>query len=213
MAGQVLGHAVDDEIGAKGEGLLEDRRGERVVDHDERTRGVRESRDRPDVRDEQPRIGRRLQPHQARGRGHRRRDGGEVSGIDRRNPQVESREHPVQQAVSAAIHIDRHDDLIVWPQVGLQHGVLGGEARGEHRPVFDALELRQHRFQPLTGGVVGPRVIEATVDARALLLERRGLVNRRNQRAGGGVTGLSGVDGTSGKTHLVGCSGDGVLGG
>ncbi len=42
MAGQILGHAVHHDVGAQLEGLLEIRRGERVVHHHERSAGVRQ---------------------------------------------------------------------------------------------------------------------------------------------------------------------------
>ena len=202
MAGQVFGHAVHHQVGAQGERLLEHRRGEGVVDHHQGALRMRQFRDRPDVRHQQARIGRRLQPHQPRRRGHRRGHGLKVRGVDRRDRQVKPREHAREQPIGAAVDVKRHNHFVVRPQVRMQDRVLRRQARGEHRAVPHAFEFGEHLFEPLTGGIVRPRVVKAQVDARLFLLERRGLVDRRHQGPGRRVTGLGRVNGTSGKAHL-----------
>ena len=66
MPGEVLGHAVDDDVGAERERLLAHRRRKGVVDDDERALLVGDGGNRLDVRHDQARIGRRLEPDQPR---------------------------------------------------------------------------------------------------------------------------------------------------
>ena len=54
--------------------------------------------------------------------------GVEIGGIDRRDREIEAREDAIQQPERAAVDVERHDDLVVRPQVGVQHRVFGGEA-------------------------------------------------------------------------------------
>ena len=125
----------------------------------------------------------------------------EIGGIDRRDREIEAREHAIQQPEGAAVDVERHDDLVVRPQIGVQHRVLGGEARREHRAVLDAFELGEHLFEPLARRIVGARVIEAQVDAGTLLLVGRRLVDRRDQRAGRRIARLRGMNGAGGEMH------------
>ncbi len=67
VAVEVLRGRVEHEIRAELQRLLPGRREERVVDHDERARGLAECRDLLDIRDAQERVARRLDPQQ-RGR-------------------------------------------------------------------------------------------------------------------------------------------------
>jgi hypothetical protein len=72
---QVLRDAVDDDVGAKLERLLEERRREGVVDDDQCATGVRRGTQRGNVVHQQARIGRRFNPHEpgpfVEGRGQR----------------------------------------------------------------------------------------------------------------------------------------------
>ena len=64
---EVLGRGVDHQIRSERQRLLPGRREKRVVDHDERTAGVPEGRDRGDVGDSQERVARCLDPHERGG--------------------------------------------------------------------------------------------------------------------------------------------------
>ena len=66
VPGEVLGHGVHDDVGAVLERALHQGRRERVVDADQRTRGVRRLDERRQVGDLEHRVGRRLDPEQRR---------------------------------------------------------------------------------------------------------------------------------------------------
>ncbi len=86
VAAEVLRRAVDDEVGPERERLLQVRRGERVVDRQQRAGAVRQLGDGGDVEDLQERIGRRLDPDELRLRREDRREarGRGVVGVARR---------------------------------------------------------------------------------------------------------------------------------
>ena len=66
VAAEVLGGRVHDDIRPERQRLLQRRRRERVVDHDERTRRVPGRSETGDVADVQQRIAGRLDPHDLR---------------------------------------------------------------------------------------------------------------------------------------------------
>ena len=202
MPRQVFRDAVHDDVGAEREGLLEHRRGEGVVDDDERAVLVGDVGDRLDVGHDQARVGRRLEPHQPRALGDRGAHRVEIRRINRRDGEIEAREDAIQQAERAAVDIERDDDLVVRPQVRVQHRVLGGEARREDRAVRDAFEIGEDLFEPLARRIVGARIVEAQIDAGAFLLVGRGLIDRRDQRAGRRIARLGGMNGAGREMHF-----------
>ena len=203
VPGEVLRHAVHDQVCPEVQRLLEVRGRKRVVYDDERARRVRVSRDGADVVDEQPRVGRRLEPHQARLGRDRATDRIQVREVDAGDAAPQRLEHPVQQPERAAVHVLRHDDARAGGQIRLQHRVLGGQPRGEHGAVAAVFQFGQHAFQPLTRGVVGARVVEAPVVAGGVLLIRGRLKDRRHDRSGSRIGGLIEVDGLGRKFHGV----------
>ena len=82
MPRQVLRDAVDDDVGAERKGLLEDGRGERIVDHDQGAMLMGNTGDRRDVGHDQPRVGRRFEPDQPRAAGDCRAHGAKIGRIN-----------------------------------------------------------------------------------------------------------------------------------
>src|SRR5207249_10437413 len=82
VAVNVFRRGVDDDVGAKSDGLLQHRRGERVIHHDAYASSTADGGARCDVGDSEQWIGRSLQPEQS----GLRTDGlfhrGEIAGID-----------------------------------------------------------------------------------------------------------------------------------
>ena len=87
-------------------------------------------------------------------------------------------------------------------KIGVQHRMFGGEARREDRTVGNAFELGQDLFEPLARRIIGARIIEAQIDAGTLLLVGRGLIDRRDERAGCRVARLSGMNRAGCETHF-----------
>ena len=90
----VLRGAVDDDVGAEPQRLLEHRRRKRVVDGDERTRVLGRRDDRRQIGDLEERVGRRFEPDQV-GVGRRIGPGGRVG---HRNP----RDDPTEALLGVA---------------------------------------------------------------------------------------------------------------
>ena len=89
MAIQILGRRVQDDVGAELQGLLEERRGERVVDHEQRVGLACDLARRREIAQSHHRIGRRLGVHDL---GVRRDGGGNcprVTAVDERERQAE----------------------------------------------------------------------------------------------------------------------------
>ena len=85
MPGQVLRRRMDDDVGARLEGALPERRGEGVVDRHESARSVGGFTNRRDVGDLEHRVGGRFDPHEPRGlavRGDCGDDGVGVRDVD-----------------------------------------------------------------------------------------------------------------------------------
>ncbi len=89
----------------------------------------------------------------------------------------------IEDAVRAAINVQRDDDLVAGAQIGLQHGIFGGESRRERRSMLDAFERSQHSFEALARGIIRTRIGKAFIVAGRFLLVRGGLENRGDQRA------------------------------
>ena len=194
VAAEVLRRRVHDRVGAELERLLEVRRGERVVDDEQRADGVRCGGGLADVDDVQHRVRRRLDPDElhlvVEVRGEvvvelGRRHVGEAVALRL----VDLRGHPVDAAVDVR---DQHDALARVDEVH-QRG-RRAEARAERDAVLRVLEARERDLQRRAGRVRDAGVVVALVHADRLLHERRGLVDRRDDRAGRRVGLLPGVD-------------------
>ena len=194
MAAEVLRRRVDDDVGAELQRLLQVRRGEGVVDDDQRAGRVRRLGHRADVDDVQHRVRRRLEPDDPRPLV-------EVVGdvrvqLLRGNPRervalrlVDLREHPVDAAVDVG-----HGDHAVARVQQVHDRRDRAEPRRERDPVLGALERREAELQRSPRRVGDARVVVALVLADRVLDERRRLVDRHRDRARGGIRVLSLVD-------------------
>ena len=128
MAAQIFRHAVDHDIGAELEWLLEIGRGECVIHHHQRSARMREPADGRDVVDEQARICGRLDPHEARALGDGAFQCCEIGNVQLLHRDADRFEDRVQYSIGAAVNVHRNYDFIARAQVRLQHGVFRGQA-------------------------------------------------------------------------------------
>jgi hypothetical protein len=186
---------VHDGIGTEREGQLQVRRGERVVDDNDRVAVVRDPRDRFDVDDGQHRVGRRLDPHDARLVPPLPVDRVEVGEVDRRPGQAARLVHARDEPVRAAVGVVRDEHMVARVQPP-QQGVLRRQPAREREAVARLLERREALLERAAGGIAAAGVLEAVVLAHRPLRERRGQRDRRHHRTGRAVGLLAGVDGT-----------------
>ncbi len=126
VTADVLGGGVHDDVGPECQRVLQVRRGEGVVDDQQRTAVVGDPGQRSDVRDAEQRVGGRLDPeHPGPARPDRRRDRLEVT---QRHGGVL---HPPrlgdlgEQTVGAAVGVVGQDDVLAGAGEGADQGVLG----------------------------------------------------------------------------------------
>jgi hypothetical protein len=178
---EVLRGGVHDGVGAVLERALVDRRGEGVVDRDDRVAPA--SDDRGDVDDVEQRVGRRLDPDQARVGAHSSGHRVDVGLVDHRVAQAPAREDLVDEAVGAAIEVGGNDDVVAGRAHGGDQRVGGGHARGEGRRVA-ALQIAQRALEGAARGVGAARVVVVLDDlADGALHEGRGLMDGGDDRA------------------------------
>ena len=132
VAAGVLGRRVHDDVGAQRQRLLEVRRGEGVVDDEQRAGVVGDRRERLDVADVEQRVGRRLEPDQlglpGADRGAHRVDVGDRGGGVLDAPRLlDLREQPE----GAAVRVVGEHHVVAGPAGGAHQGVLGGQPGGE----------------------------------------------------------------------------------
>jgi hypothetical protein len=193
---------VEDDVGPERQRPLDCRRGERVVDDDERWLlaalggAVPDCRRRGgDVDELEVRVGRGFEPDEAGGAGQLLPEGVgacreiRVSGVDACRAV-----HALEVAIGAAINVVTDDDLVAGRrQLGDRR--RRRRAAGEGDPVAAALEGRDRPLEPFARGVLRSRVlIAAGGPADTLLNERRRLVDRRADGAGQLVRLGAGVD-------------------
>ncbi|GAA0582491.1 hypothetical protein GCM10010394_08940 [Streptomyces crystallinus] len=161
MAAQVLGGAVQHDLGAQFPWPLEHGRGEGVVD-EQRHRAARVG-DGPDVHLGEGRVGRGLHDHQT-GVGPQRV--GDARGVDPGHLRTE--ESGVQEVVAAAVQRPDGDHV---PQArrgpGEQHRGEGGHAAGEGHGAFGAFQPRERCLETAYGGVVQACVHRGPVGQRS----------------------------------------------
>ena len=117
---------------------------------------------------EQPGIGRRFDPDELRlaATAPPASAPGSPTSIWRIDA-AERLEDPVEDAIRAAVDVERDDDLVAGPQVRLQHGVLCRQAGREQRRMLHVFELGQHRLEPRARRIVRSRVVEAAMTSGA----------------------------------------------
>ena len=200
VAADVLGGGVDHHIGAIGQRVLKGGRGEGVVDSDLGAVLVGDFGGGRDVGDVEQRVGRSLDPHilvvlggQCGFHGFQI---GDVHHVEAHTPR---HEHLGEQAVGAAVHIVAEQDVVAGLDGGAQQHVDGGQARGEAQRVLAAFHGGELLVEACASGVDGAGVVVASPEAQhAILLESGGGEDRRDDRTGGRVGLLAGVDGASG---------------
>ena len=153
-----------------------------------------------DVGDVEQRVGRGLDPHilvvlggQCGFHGFQI---GDVHHVEAHTPR---HEHLGEQAVGATVHIVAEQDVVAGLDGGAQQHVDGGQARGEAQRVLAAFHGGELLVEAGASGVDGAGVVVASPEAQhAILLESGGGEDRRDDRTGGRVGLLAGVDGASG---------------
>src|SRR6266545_1690309 len=181
MPAEVLRRAVNHQIGAQLDRLLQIRRDEGVIDRQRRFRLVGQVGDGGDIDDLQERVCRRLDPDEL----CRRRDDlaeavrAGVFGVARH--QAPRLEDPFQQAKRAAVEIGGRRHLIAGPQQR-KHRRRRRQPRRERQAAFAAFQGSQARLQGGARRVAGTRILVALVNARRLLRIGAGGVDRHDGR-------------------------------
>ena len=203
MTGQVLGRGVVDDVGAERQRPLAERRGERVVHHEQRPLAASPGlvREAPgycrDVDDAQVRIGRRLQPDDARRRvedvvQHCGLVTGECDVLGRNAHFVQ---HALEVTERSAVHVvDAHDRL---SRFGQARDDLSGRGAGrEGEAVWRALQRCDRRLESGARRIASACVLPASArPSDTLLGERCGLVDRWRDSPGQLVGSSARVDG------------------
>src|SRR5664280_816823 len=182
----VLRGRVHDDVSAEGKGLLEVRRGERVVHGQDRAGLVSHGRKRTNVGNSQQRVGRRLDPYDLgltrSDRGTHRLDVGDPCDRVLHPPWTVSYTH---LRVRAAIGIAGDDDMVTGFEQRPDHRVLPSQTRGERETAATTLERRQTPLQRGAGRVGRTAVlIAAPKAADSVLFVGRDLVDRRHDGPG-----------------------------
>ena len=136
MSGQIFRDAVDDDVCPKLERLLEARRRERIIDHDECAARVRELGDRRNIRDQEARVRGRFDPDEARIGRKRGLDGLQVGRVNLLRDYAEILVDLVENTVGAAVDVERNDDFITLTQIRLQDSVFRGEPGGKRSNIL-----------------------------------------------------------------------------
>ena len=192
VAVQVLGGAVRDEVGAKGDRLLNVRAGEGVVDHQAGVVAMGEGGGQRQVGQPHHRVARGLDEEHPRLRRERPLGGVEVAGVDVGEAHVVTAQDLVEQPEGAAVDVVRHHRVIAALQQR-SDGIDGGHARCEREARLAVFNRREIAFERGAGRILGARVLEPFVPAKLLLHVGGGLINRRDDRAGGRVRFLTGM--------------------
>src|SRR5215469_3761110 len=211
MAAEVLSRRMDNNVGAEREGLLQIRRGERVVDREQRAALTSDLRERGDIGDGQQRVGGCLDPDQrrrVRGRG-----GADCLRVRYRHGMADNsprRQDLVEQPVRAAVGIVRDQHVITWPADRADQAVLGGHPRRERQRARAALKRGHALLERPSRRIRGARVLvsldpaprpctdpaqpAAAQPSHAVLLVGGHLVDRRDYGARDGIGLLPRVD-------------------
>ena len=123
----------------------------RVVDGEQRARGVRGLGRGGDVDEVEPRVGRRLDPHERRALAR----AGDRGGVGRHEPDLDPERLRAARSASAAdprVAVAAGDEHVAGAQHGEQHGGDRGHAGGEHGALA-AVELAERALQVRPGRV------------------------------------------------------------
>ena len=118
--------------------------------------------------------------------------------------------HALEQPARAAVKIvDRHDMGAVVE--AFERGRDGGEPGGEGEGRTAAFEIGDAALERHARRILGARIVETLVHARALLDVRRGGVDWHHHRAGGRIGLLPGMHAAGGEVELVRFGHHGVI--
>ena len=142
-------------------------------------------------------------------RRHRALEAADIVGIGPHHVPAEALEGVGELVDRAAIEFSRGDEFVAGHQQLLQHDDLRGVARGHRQRGGAAFERRDALFQHRVG-----RIADAGIDVAERLQpeqrggvvgvvehERRGLIDRRRPRAGGGIGLRAGMHGKGRKSR------------
>ena len=180
---QVLGSGVHDEIRSERERLLPGGRQKGVVDDDERTAGVPESRHRRDVGDAQQRVTRCLDPHHRRLLRQRRANRGLIAEVDELDPPLAAARPGIEQPVGTPVAIVRRDDACADRHEITREGD-GRHAAGGHHGAASLLELGKRGGQQVARRVSRARVVVLALLGEGTEREGRTEMERWHDAAG-----------------------------
>ena len=134
LAVDVFGGGVDDAIGAELQRMLQQRRGEHVVDDERRAGPVHDLGDAGDVDELERRIGRRFQERRLGVRTQRRPPRVKIRAVDEGRFDPETRQQFLDHIETRAEQSPRGDDVVARLELAHERGGDGGHAaRGRAR--------------------------------------------------------------------------------
>lgn len=203
VAVEVLGGRVHDDVGAQAERALQHRRGKGVVDHDQQAVLARDRGDGGDIDQLEHRVGRGFDPHHLGAGTDRGFEGGRIGQVDEAEIQAGgAATHALEQAEGAAIQVVHRHHVAAGVQQ-LHHRGGGGHAGGERERTRAAFQRRDTALIRKARGVVGARILEALMLARAGLRIGGRRVDRRHHRPGAGVRRLPSMDRQRGEREFA----------
>ncbi len=186
VAVQILGGAVDDEIGTELKGLLLERAEEGVVHHCQGPAGLRELGDRLNVRQAQQRVAGGLYPDKLRRRCPGGFHRGQIRQIQVGHLQAVDPLGVLEGAEGAAVAVDggQHVGAVFEKIQGHEDGAHPRARTGGPAAAF---QQRDGLLETGAGGIPAAGVVKAAVGTEVGEGEGRGLVNRRHHAAVGGI--------------------------
>jgi hypothetical protein len=191
---------VQDEIGAKLQRALENRRCEGVVDQAESAVGVGNFCRRSDVADPEQRVGRRFDPDKPGAPGRRALDFSDAGGFNKGKREPEILQYGAKKPIGAAVDVARGDNMISCFEQE-HRSCSRAHAGGKSKAIFGRLQARERRLQRGPCWVICARVVVTFVNAGRALRERARLVDRNSDRPGRGFGLLSGMNGAGSEFH------------
>ena len=143
----MLGAGIDHDIGPQLQRLLQQRRGEDIVHHDDRARGVGQFGHRRQIDQFQHRVGWRFQQHEAGRPGQCRLPLAKVRAIDEYGLDAELRQQGRDDPVAGSEQGPRCHHPVAGLQVRQQRGIDGGHAGGRGAAVLGAFNQAKPLFQ------------------------------------------------------------------
>ena len=179
---QVLRRRVQNDVGAELERLLEVRRGEGVVDDEQRPRLAGDRASRGEVAQAHHRIRRGLGVNDLGVGRDGSRHGLRIATVHEGECDSHPRPDMSHLPMRAAVHVLAAHDVIAGRQQ-LHHGVERREPRAEGESMMTTFECRDVAFECLARRITRARVLVALVAPQPILHVRRGLIDRLHHGA------------------------------